>query len=1222
MKLLAPQQPTPQHNPAAPDFTPAIPTSEASPAITSTAASSVITSPAVTDISSASPVMHPASKTVAHRPPTLRADDTFQTFRQWRRSWDDYATMVDLQKLAREKQLIQLRMSVSLDVQRTLEHTLGIAHDTSLTVDQVLNELQKHFKNQRNEALRRRELLCCKQKEGETFSDFYVRLKDLPEEVDLCSGDPVTCAEAQLKMILLMGVKDEELVQHLISTHADASLQEMVTCCRSFEATKDAASAIHSSPSQLCAVSSYKKKQRDKTTRSSPPRSQNKPSSPNSDSCRSCNRRLDTGKCPAKEAICMNCGCRGHWPRTARCPAKHVTCNSCHKMGHFAKVCRTGKSDYSKGPASRPKYKNCRRVSADSKTPQPVCILLTYGQTSSRLQMLPDTGADVTIIGKKHLEQLKIPCSDLQPLESTTTFTADGSEMAPALGFFQAKPQLGKKTCKGKIQVHDGVTTPLLSYRHCQELAIISPQFPKPILEVKHANWCAESHLPDLPTPSAARKYFLQEYNDVLLTKQDLKEALLQPMTGGPMQIHLKEGAVPLAIHTPRPIPFTIQQKVKEELESMECQGIIAPVSRPTHPSPTPFDAVRRVTPSSRYFTKVDDLCGYWQLELAEEDQHLTTFITPYGRYKHRRGPMGFSATGDTYCSRGDIALQGMQRCVKVVDDILLYDDDFKTHIQQVDQMLRRCRKNGITLNRDKFVIAAPSVSFCGYTISNKGIEADQDRVSAIRDFPTPANVTDLRSFISLVNQLSEFTPSIAATAQTLRPLLSPKRTFIWTADHDEAFRRVKEALSQPPVLAHFNLSLPIVLQTDASRLYGIGYALLQDHGQGRLRLVQCGSRFLTDAETRYATIELEMLAAVWATAKCKPYLIGVPNFTLMTDHRPLIPILNKYTLDTVENHCLQRLKGHISPYQFTTDENLCNDAATHLRSIVTCNTIGTVTDPKNEDADRTLQELHEAASVDPEYARLKDCVSTGFPSNRYDLHKSLLPYWKIRDSLSADGELVLHRGVEATKRRARQTVFWPGIDADIKSTVEACQPCQVMQPSQQQEPMQNDDHPTRPFESVSADFFTVAGKPFLVIAVSLAGLSSSPSNGHAEAAVKSTKYLIMKTAPSGNIDNEDFDRGLLELRNIPNATGRSPAQIFYGRPLRSCVPAHPESFLEEWQEKSEDCDRRAAAQAEQVRQRYDQHARSLPQLHVGQTVRIQDPTSLRWDKIGTVMGC
>ena len=103
---------------------------------------------------------------------------------------------------------------------------------------------------------------------------------------------------------------------------------------------------------------------------------------------------------------------------------------------------------------------------------------------------------------------------------------------------------------------------------------------------------------------------------------------------------------------------------------------------------------------------------------------------------------------------------------------------------------------------------------------------------------------------------------------------------------------------------------------------------------------------------------------------------------------------------------------------------------------------------------------------------------------------------------------------------------------------------------------------------------------------------------------MKSTKYLILKTAPSGNLDNEDFDRGLLELRNTPNMTGCSPAQILYGRPLRSCVPAHSEAFSQEWQEKVEDCDRRAAARAEKVKQRYDQHAKSLPKLRVGQTVR------------------
>nr|XP_027212148.1 uncharacterized protein K02A2.6-like [Penaeus vannamei] len=293
-------------------------------------------------------------------------------------------------------------------------------------------------------------------------------------------------------------------------------------------------------------------------------------------------------------------------------------------------------------------------------------------------------------------------------------------------------------------------------------------------------------------------------------------------------------------------------------------------------------------------------------------------------------------------------------------------------------------------------------------------------------------------------------------------------------------------------------------------------------------------------------------------------------------------------------------------------------------------------------------------ASQDQDYRRLLEYVTTGFPSNRYSLHASILPYWKLRDSLYADGELVLHgprivvpatlrrrtlthlhdshRGVEATRRRARQTVYWPGIDSDIKSTVEACDSCQRLQPSQQQEPYLCDDQPSRPFESVSADFFQVAGKSFLVIADRLSGwpvvtpcgqdttatkvmrmfcryfrevgvpvrlrtdggppftseefrrfterwgvhhLVTSPhypqSNGHAEAAVKSVKYLILKTAPDGNIDCEAFDRGLLELRNTPTPAGRSPAQIL---------------------------------------------------LSVGQRVRIQDHKSLRWDKVGVVMGC
>lgn len=106
-------------------------------------------------------------------------------------------------------------------------------------------------------------------------------------------------------------------------------------------------------------------------------------------------------------------------------------------------------------------------------------------------------------------------------------------------------------------------------------------------------------------------------------------------------------------------------------------------VSRPTHPTPTPLDTVRSVSSSVRYFA-ADALGRYWQLGLAEEDQHLTTFITPYGHFMHCHGPMDFAAMGDVYCLCCDLALQGVEKCVRVIDDIILYDEDFPTHLQWI----------------------------------------------------------------------------------------------------------------------------------------------------------------------------------------------------------------------------------------------------------------------------------------------------------------------------------------------------------------------------------------------------------------------------------------------------------------------------------------------------------------------------------------------------------
>ena len=83
-------------------------------------------------------------------------------------------------------------------------------------------------------------------------------------------------------------------------------------------------------------------------------------------------------------------------------------------------------------------------------------------------------------------------------------------------------------------------------------------------------------------------------------------------------------------------------------------------------------------------------------------------------------------------------------------------------------------------LNSDKSTLAEPTVSLCGYIRSEESIAADPRKVKVIAEFSTPANITDLRSFMGLVNQLAEFSPHISAAAQPLRPLMSPKRAFTW----------------------------------------------------------------------------------------------------------------------------------------------------------------------------------------------------------------------------------------------------------------------------------------------------------------------------------------------------------------------------------------------------------------------------------------------------------
>ncbi|XP_045112533.1 uncharacterized protein LOC123505380 [Portunus trituberculatus] len=710
--------------------------------------------------------------------------------------------MTDLTTLPLSKRHIQLRACLSPEVLHTLHYRLQIPQDDSTPIEDLLTTLDSYFKAQTNEALRRRELFSCRQSVGEQFNEFFVRVKNLVEAVDVCKGGNTDCEEMQMKQVILMGVIDQELVQELIGIIPTHSLDKVVQHCYAFEAARRTANAITSPAQALCAVSRYKKDKKARQHASAP-------TQPLSDACDSCGRPHAKGECSAALVICSNCGIKGHRVRMPRCPAINATCKCCGKQGHFDRCCRSSKPAASssalakcnKSPGPYPRNKNKYPSSC---------------QGTGVLTLLPDTGADTTIIGADHLNDIGLTLADLHSSPQRPTYSADGSPMQPVIGSVQVKMTVKGHSIEEWIHVYPDIPVPLLSYRACRDLALIPERFPAPIAQVTHA-------------------------------------------------------------------------------------------------------------------------------------------------------------------------------AVRNEDDMLV---DVSAH-----------------------------------------------------------------------------------AAVTVRAIYS-------LASSDD---------SQP------------------------------------------------------ATSDVQ------------------------------------------------------------------------------------------------LEELQQAARTDETYIRLLNCVRNGFPCHRYDLHSTLLDYWKIRDELYCDGDLVLygprivvpaasrksvlrrlhdsHRGAEATKRRAQQTVFWPGINSDITNVVRACDACQMLLPSQQREVYRNDDKPTRPYESISADYFQVAGKSFLVIVDRLSGwpdvypcgsntttaatidhfskyfsdhgapvrlrtdggpqfaakafsdfllrwkvqhILTSPhhpqSNGHAEAAVKSLKHLILKVAPSGNIRTEVFDRGLLEMRNTLTTLDVLRHRFFW--PLSSHLCPCPPEFL------------------------------------------------------------
>ena len=177
-----------------------------------------------------------------------------------------------------------------------------------------------------------------------------------------------------------------------------------------------------------------------------------------------------------------------------------------------------------------------------------------------------------------------------------------------------------------------------------------------------------------------------------------------------------------------------------------------------------------------------------------------------------------------------------------------------------------------------------------GHIISSEGASPDPDKIKAVRDYPTPTTLKELRQFLGLVNYYRRFVKKFASIAEPLYKLIRKGIPFKWTSACQGALDRLKQALSSPPILSYPHFDVPFTVFTDASN-WAVGAVLAQIQ-DGEEHVVAYYSRQLSKQERNYSTMEREALAVVAAVKEFYPYLYG-REFQLVTDHNPLVTLTN-----------------------------------------------------------------------------------------------------------------------------------------------------------------------------------------------------------------------------------------------------------------------------------------------------------------------------------------
>lgn len=280
---------------------------------------------------------------------------------------------------------------------------------------------------------------------------------------------------------------------------------------------------------------------------------------------------------------------------------------------------------------------------------------------------------------------------------------------------------------------------------------------------------------------------------------------------------------------------------------------------------------------------------GYHQLPLHPDSRYITTFSRHVGLRRYRCLNFGISSAAEVFQNTIREVLSGLPGVLNVSDDLLIYASSIEDHHCRLRGVIQRIKESGLTLHKEKCQFLKNKISFFGYTFSDRGVAPDPDKVRDVQEAPAPSNISEIRSFLGMVNFCGRFVPDLSNLTKPLRELMKSATTWQWGPEQERAFKDTKAALSADTTLSYFDPARSTNIAVDASP-YGLGAVLTQLQGNGEWALIAYASRSLTDTEQRYSQIEREAIAIHWACRHFHVYVYGHP-FTVSTDHKPLVPL-------------------------------------------------------------------------------------------------------------------------------------------------------------------------------------------------------------------------------------------------------------------------------------------------------------------------------------------